>query len=74
MITKKVVDEKVNDFINDYTDAPQFGYRSRLSKKRIPGRYDLKVSFCDSLVMLKLIADTDTCKYIDGVVAKLERM
>ena len=73
-MTIEQIKEKVLEFLELYEAAPQFGYRSRLSKKKIEGRYNVKCAFVDSLTMLSIVCDKETRKYIDEVISRMEKL
>jgi hypothetical protein len=66
--------ELVSNYREAHTNAPQFGYKSRLTKQYINSKYQIKMDFLDNLMEMSILCDDDavTAK-IDALIQRYEK-
>ena len=66
--------ELVKKYREEHTDAPTYGYKSRLTKQYVNSKYQVKMDFLDNLLELGILCDdTETSTKISALIAKYEK-
>ena len=64
----------VKNYREEHTDAPTYGYKSRLTKQYVNSKYQVKMDFLDNLLELGILCDdTETTTKISALIAKYEK-
>ena len=64
----------IQSYRDEHIAAPQFGYKSRLTKNYVQSKYQVKMDFLDNLIELGILCDDpETTKKIDALVARYEK-
>ena len=64
----------IQTYRDEHTAAPQFGYKSKLTKQYVESKYQVKMDFLDNLMEMRILCDDDavTTK-IDALVTRYEK-
>ena len=66
--------ELIKNYRRDHTDAPTYGYKSKLTKQFVQGKYGVKMDFLDNLTEMGILCDDpDTSTKISALITKYEK-
>ena len=66
--------ELIKNYRRDHTDAPTYGYKSKMTKQYVQGKYGVKMEFLDNLTEMGILCDDkDTSDKINALVTRYEK-
>ena len=64
----------IKDYRRDHNDAPTYGYKSKLTKQFVQGKYGVKMEFLDNLTEMAILCDDpETSTKISALITKYEK-
>ena len=66
--------ELIKNYRQDHIDAPTYGYKSKMTKQYVQGKYGVKMEFLDNLTEMGILCDDkDTSDKINALVTRYEK-
>ena len=66
--------ELIKNYRQDHIDAPTYGYKSKMTKQYVQGKYGVKMEFLDNLTEMGILCDDDeTSTKISALITRYEK-